>query len=99
MLVRFHDEADAEAQAVHDIYAADSPEKGARFETELRHVVETIQRFPKSGHPLIRGTRRKLMHGFEYSVVYKIFPDYIQILAIAHFKQEWGYWLNRLEEA
>jgi plasmid stabilization system protein ParE len=98
MLVRFRDEADAEAQAIHAALSADSMRKAEGFETELRHVIDTIQRFPRSGHPVIRGTRRKLLRGFSYSVVYKILPDYIEIIALPHFKQEWGYWLNRLEE-
>lgn len=98
MLIHFHEDADAEAQTIYGSYEEGGSSKGAEFEAELMHVVDTIQHFPESGHPYIRGTRRKLMHGFHYSVVYKIFPDHIDILAIAHFKQEWGYWLERLEE-
>ena len=95
MLVRFHDDADAEAQAIHDLYA--EIRKGAEFEAELMQVIDTIERFPESGHPYIRGTRRKLIRGFQYSVIYKIMPNYAVILAVAHFKQEWGYWLERLD--
>ena len=97
MLVRFHSEADVEAQAAHDFYANDSSDQGARFEAALQRVIETIQRYPASGHPVIRGIRRKLIRAFHYSVVYKILPDHVLILAVAHYKQQWGYWLNRLD--
>ena len=98
MLVHFHDEADSEAQAIHDAYEDDSPAKGARFEAELARVVLTIQQFPESGHPVVRGIRRKLIHGFPYSVIYRLAADSVYIIAIAHFKQQWGYWWYRLEQ-
>jgi plasmid stabilization system protein ParE len=99
MLVRFHDDADGEAQAAHDHYADGSPPRDAEFEAALARVTETIQRYPDSGHPFLRRTRRKLMHGFPYSVIYRILSDHVYIVAVAHFKQKWDYWLHRVDES
>jgi len=97
MQVRFLDEAADEAQAAHDFYAEGAPAKGAEFEAELWRLIQAIQRYPESGHPLVRQARRKVMRGFPYSIVYRTFQDRVMIVAVAHFKQEWGYWFDRLE--
>lgn len=98
MLVRFHDEAAAEAEFIHNAFSDISLQKGEAFDSELRHALDTIQRFPQSGHPVIRGTRRKLLRGYHYSVIYIMLRSHIEVVALPHFKQEWGYWLHRLEE-
>jgi toxin ParE1/3/4 len=98
MLVHFHDEADADAQSIHDAFANDSLAKGAKFQAAFMRAVETIQQYPESGHPVVRGIRRKLIRGYPYSVIYRPSADYVYVIAIAHFKQKWGYWWYRVEQ-
>ncbi|WP_407936397.1 hypothetical protein [Limnochorda pilosa] len=40
-------------------------------------------------------TRRVLVRGFPYQVVYHLRPDEIVIVAVAHLKRRPGYWRNR----
>jgi plasmid stabilization system protein ParE len=97
MRVRFLDEAEAEAQAAHDYYAQSSLARGAEFEAELWRRIQTIQRYPESGHLLVRQVRRVVMSSFPYSIFYRVIQDrVVLIVAVAHFRQEWGYWFNRL---
>jgi toxin ParE2 len=97
MLVRFHVEAEAELEAASDYYDRDSDWAGGAFEAEAWRVVRSIMEYPESGHPGLRGTKRKLLDGFPYSINYVILPDHIYVYAVAHFSRESGYWLDRMK--
>jgi plasmid stabilization system protein ParE len=99
MRVRFHAEAEAELEDASDFYDQDSEFASAAFEAEAERVVQSILEYPESGHPSLRGTRRKFLRGYPYSVNYVIRPDHIYIYAVAHFSRDSGYWLDRMEDA
>ena len=45
---------------------------------------------------LINGTRRALLEGFPYAVVYRqVSDDEIEIVAVAHLRRRPKYWANR----
>jgi plasmid stabilization system protein ParE len=97
MRVRFHAEAEAELEDASDFYDRDSESVSEAFEAEAERVVQSILEHPESGHPSLRGTRRKFLRGYPYSINYVIRPDHIYVYAVAHFSREWGYWLDRME--
>lgn len=99
MRVRFHVEAEAELEEASNFYDQDSESAGAAFEAEAEFAVQSILEFPESGHPGVRGTRRKILRGYPYSINYVIRPDHIYVYAVAHFSRDWGYWLDRMEDA
>lgn len=76
-------------------YALADSTREADFNEELRRVAERIAEFPESGHPYLAGTRRMLLRGFPYFVVYRLRRDDCLVVAIAHFRQESGFWLDR----
>jgi plasmid stabilization system protein ParE len=99
MRVRFHADAEAELEEASDFYDRDSESAGEAFEAEAERVVQSILEYPTSGHPSLRGTRRKFLHGYPYSINYVIRPDHIYVYAVAHFSRDWGYWLDRMNDA
>lgn len=97
MHVRFHDEVNGEADAAIGFYESDPSSAGDRFEAELRRIIASIRTWPELGSPTLGRARRRILQGFPYSVIYQVKSDHVYIIAIAHFKQQWGYWRNRLE--
>ena len=41
-------------------------------------------------------TRRFLVTGFRYSFVYRVNANEIQVIALAHYSRQPGYWRERL---
>ena len=60
-------------------------------------TVELINSHPEIGEPTSadRKTRRALVPRFPYQVVYRLRPDEIVIVAVAHLKRRPGYWKIR----
>jgi plasmid stabilization system protein ParE len=74
----------------------------ARFRDEFRATVSRIKANPHAGalvnaeiDPTGR-TRRRMVRNFPYLVFYLVGTDVIRIVAVAHVKQEPGYWASRL---
>jgi len=55
-----------------------------------------IVRRPEAWPSFEHGTRRYLLRRFPFSVVYRIEPTRIVIVAMAHFRRRPGYWRSRL---
>jgi len=65
------------------------------FEDELAKAFAGIERTPETWPAHLHGTRRFLLGRFPYEVVYKIYPEVVLIVAIAHCKRKPGYWRRR----
>ena len=76
-------------------YRARNERTAAAFVKELRLAFERIQESRDTWPPYHEGTRRTLLFRFPYEVVYRLLPDRILIVAIAHCKRKPGYWRNR----
>lgn len=70
---------------------------GRRFREAVAEVFTRVVAFPKAGAPYEADTRRAVVKGFPFTVVYKEAGDEIIIFAIAHDKRLPGYWLTRTE--
>jgi plasmid stabilization system protein ParE len=86
----------AEAEEAARWYARRSPQAAAAFAGELDVAASAIERAPATWPTYDHGTRRFLLRRFPYSVIYRIEPSRIVIVAIAHGRRRPGYWKERL---
>ena len=63
----------------------------ARFIAAARAVT-----FPQSGSPFRSNTRRVLVKGFPFSLIYRPKPEGIVIFAVAHHARRPYYWQSRV---
>ncbi|MFZ2405181.1 MAG: type II toxin-antitoxin system RelE/ParE family toxin [Methylobacter sp.] len=68
---------------------------GLAFITEFEKTVSLLSGNPELGTPWVSGTRRFVLRRFPFNVVYRLFPDHLFIIAIAHQKRRPGYWHPR----
>ena len=90
-----HPAARVEILATHDRYAEVTLELAERFQDELERSRQTIARNTLVWPEYLYGTRRYLMKGFPYFIVFRTRPDRIEIIALAHERQRPGYWIAR----
>jgi plasmid stabilization system protein ParE len=69
---------------------------GARFRRAAEEAFIRAGEHPEHGKPGIGGTRRLLMHGFPFAVVYLDSEDQVTIYAVAHLSRSPRYWDERL---
>jgi plasmid stabilization system protein ParE len=70
---------------------------GGEFFDAVGVTVSRIETNPEIGAAISADgrTRRALVAGFPYQAVYRLRPDEIVIVAIAHMKRRPGFWKNR----
>ena len=91
----FHTDAAEEMQAAAAYYAARAPGLGDTFLDEIEQGLRRMQQFPRLW-PVYEGEyRRYLLQRFPYGLMYRIDPEKIFILAVAHLHRHPGYWKNR----
>lgn len=65
------------------------------FADELDRAWVRIADFPALGTPGKQGTRLLTLNTFPYSLVYRIEPDRVRVIAIAHHSRRPGFWAGR----
>ena len=93
--LEYLEEAVVEAAAAAEWYAARSAAAAAGFEAELAEAESAIHALPSAWPPYDYGTRRYLLRRFPFSVIYRIEPNRILIVAVAHGRRRPGYWRDR----
>jgi len=70
---------------------------GAEFFDEVAATTAQLEARPEIGAAVSKDgpTRRLLVPRFPYQVVYRVAPDEIVILAVAHLRRRPNYWKNR----
>jgi plasmid stabilization system protein ParE len=78
-------------------YETRRPGLGADLYDAVNAAIEGIERQPEIGTTAYADPRSKrvLVSRFPYHVVYRLQPDEIVILAIAHMKRRPGFWKHR----
>ena len=78
-------------------YETRRPGLGAELYDAVNATIDGIERQPKIGATAYEdpNSRRMLVAGFPYHVVYRLEHDEIVILAIAHMKRRPGFWKQR----
>ena len=93
--IAFHTDAAEEMQATAAYYAGRAPSLGEAFLDEIEQGLRRLQEFPRLW-PVYEGeNRRCLLQRFPDGLIYRIDPEEIFILAVAHLHRHPGYWKNR----
>ncbi len=88
-------QASEELEASISYYESKQTGLGAALLAEFKRTCERIFELPKAAR-LIRGDlRRRPIHRFPYSVLYRVSNDEIVIVAIAHRRRRPGFWRSR----
>jgi len=79
------------------IYYGEAEAKlGTRFTAAVEEAAARAVAFPLSGSPFRSNSRRVLVKGFPFSLVYRPEPDGIVIFAVAHHARRPYYWQSRV---
>ncbi|RJS92578.1 type II toxin-antitoxin system RelE/ParE family toxin [Salinisphaera sp. Q1T1-3] len=95
MDIQFYEAAEAELDDAIAYYEHQLPGLGVRYRLAIQAVLQRIAQFPEAYPLLSRRTRRCLVNGFPYGVIYRINEGTISIVAIAHLHRRPGYWVSR----
>jgi plasmid stabilization system protein ParE len=68
---------------------------GVRFVEAVEEAAARALAFPRAGSPGRRNTRRVLLKGFPFWLIYREERDGIVVLAVAHHKRRPYYWQGR----
>ncbi len=68
---------------------------GARFTSAVEEALLRALAFPMAGSPSAANTRRVLVKGFPFSVVYRPEKEGIIVFAVAHHARRPHYWKSR----
>jgi toxin ParE2 len=93
--VEFHPEARAELDASVELYEAHLGGLGQRFLDAVEKAAERIATTPDAGSPLEGGYRKRLVPGFPYNLIYRVWEDYVYLVAVAHQHRRPDYWRER----
>jgi toxin ParE1/3/4 len=94
-VVKLLPEAEAEVIANERWYARRSPSAAEAFLVEIDAAIARIAEAPGTWPRYRRGTRRFILHRFPISLVYRIEPDAVYVIAVAHAKRRPEYWRRR----
>ena len=70
---------------------------GARFRIAVTDGLKNAGESPLTGKPGVANTRRILVKGFPFAVVYIMFDVEVVVYAVSHLSRKPGYWLGRIE--
>ncbi|MGN8160720.1 type II toxin-antitoxin system RelE/ParE family toxin [Salinisphaera sp. SWV1] len=94
MDIRFYEAAEAELDEAIAYYEHQLPGLGARYRLAIQAALQRIAKFPEAYPPFSRRTRRCLVNGFPYGVIYRIEESTISVVAIAHLHRRPSYWTS-----
>lgn len=93
--LEYLDEAVADAEGAAQWYAERSATAATRFSTELDQAEAAILERPEAWPANSDGDRRYLLRRFPFSVVYRVEPTRVVIVAVAHARRRPQYWKHR----
>lgn len=96
MILWIHPEATREAQEAYDYYYEREPRAAEGFADALWKATRRVLAAPLESPRYRAGTRRALLNRFPYQVIFRLTPERIEILAVAHTARR-AYWLRRLD--
>ena len=96
MRLIYHPHARAELVEAATYYESRVPGLGAQFREEANRTASKILEAPRRWRMIDEDVRRALIVRFPFAIYYRVFPDYVQILAVKHHKRHPDYWRHRL---
>lgn len=98
MKVRQLSVASAELREAMMWYRARSPRAAENLWLRVQDARRSILLFPHAAPRIGQRTRRFILSGFPFDLVYCALPDEILIVALAHHSRRPGYWKDRLRD-
>lgn len=96
--VVFLPEAEQEMLEAAGYYESQATGLGTDFLSEAERAVNSIAELPLTW-PVIEGElRRRLVRRFPFGILYRIEPEEIVIVAVAHLRRRPGYWRERIKK-
>lgn len=93
--VELHPQAIEDIQGARDWYASRSAQAAAAFFDEIETGLQKIAERPEAWPMFLHETRRFLLRRYPYSLVYRVKPLTIEVVAVAHAKRRPGFWRDR----
>jgi toxin ParE1/3/4 len=93
----FHPEAREEVSESMDFYERRLAGLGLRFLTAVEHTTERIAAAPEAGAPIETNYRKRIVPGFPYNIIYRVWEDHVFLVAVAHHRRRPGYWRERAD--
>lgn len=93
--IEFHTDAAREMQATAAYYEERERGLGDEFLDEIEQGLRRIQQFPFLWSIYENEYRRYLLKRFPYGIIYRMDPEVIFIIAVAHLRRKPVYWRNR----
>jgi plasmid stabilization system protein ParE len=94
--VRLLDPAEQEMLDAARYYESQAAGLGADFLSKVQNAVKDIAEHPEMW-PVIRfEIRRRLVHRFPYGILYRIGPEEVVVVAVAHLRRHPTYWIGRV---
>ena len=97
MKIKLHPEASKEVAEAVLWYEGQQPSLGKRFADEVEAAIYRIAAFPNINSEISKGLRRGIIPIFPFGIIYSIFDEDIEILAIAHLHRKPFYWKKRIK--
>ena len=95
MLIELHPEAKLEFSESALFYELREPGLGHRFVNEIERGIRLLSSHTEIGQRINSDLRCLVLDDFPFYLIYKIRPDRIWILAVAHQRRRPGYWWER----
>ena len=96
MHIRWHPEAQLEADEAARFYGERQPGLEQRFLDILEDALHRIHRRPQMYLKVAGDIHKCKLPRFPYGIIYRTKPEAIEVLAIMHLRREPGYWKSRL---
>ena len=93
--VVLHPVAEQELRSAYLWYLERNATVAGSFEAEVDHAVSVVAENPNRWPLLTESTRRYVFPRFPFTLVYRVNPSSVEILAFAHQKKRPGYWQGR----
>jgi len=78
-----------------EFYEARLEGLGLRFLSAVEQTAERISTHPEVGAPVAGEFRKRIVPGFPYNIIYRVWEDYVYLVAVAHHHRRPGYWRDR----
>jgi toxin ParE1/3/4 len=95
--IRLGSAARSEAQAAYKYYFQRDPAVADRFADEFDRQIERLRTVSETGREYMHGARRLLMKKFPYLIVFRVYSNYVSVIAVSHGRRRPGY-LHRRKE-
>ncbi|MGI8437354.1 MAG: type II toxin-antitoxin system RelE/ParE family toxin [Chthoniobacterales bacterium] len=96
--VTVRDEAEADIAQAAIWYERQSAGLGTEFVHAADECFNLLSRQPEAFPVVYRSARLGLLHKFPYLVVYRVFPDFISVVAVMHGRRHPRRWKARLTD-